>query len=108
MVLLGGACGSASAAGQETLQALEEVVVTATRRELALSDAPLAVSVLSERDLQETGVRAFRDYLTFIPGVAFSDVGQADAKITVRGISTDIWSEVRDLSVANCGSRSHG
>jgi iron complex outermembrane recepter protein len=100
MVLLGGACGcgSARAAGQQTPPGLEEIVVTATRRELALSDAPLAVSVLSERDLEETGVRAFRDYLGFIPGAAFSDVGFADAKITVRGISTDIFSEVRDLT----------
>lgn len=99
-VFLGAGCilGPAAANGQEAPSGLEEIVVTATRRDLVLSDVPLAMSVLSERDIKESGFRAFRDYLSSIPGVAFSDVGLTDAKITVRGISTDIWSEVRDLT----------
>lgn len=91
-------CVAQPATGKPAVEELEEIVVTATRRQLALSDVPLSMSVLSERAIYETGARGFRDYVTLIPGATFSDVGYADAKITVRGISTDIFSEVRDLT----------
>jgi len=77
---------------------LEEVVVTATRRPEPLREVPLSVSVLTDDELALRGARNFRDYANAVAGVSFSDVGYADAKVTIRGVSTDIYSEVRPLT----------
>jgi iron complex outermembrane receptor protein len=48
---------------------LEEVTVTATRRETSLQDAPVAVQVLDERSLGALNVGSFQDYLKYTPGM---------------------------------------
>ncbi|WFL76291.1 hypothetical protein P7228_09800 [Altererythrobacter arenosus] len=45
------------------------IVVTATRREGALQDAPLAVTALGEQALQDRSVSAIEDIGNFAPGV---------------------------------------
>jgi outer membrane receptor protein involved in Fe transport len=77
---------------------LEEIIVTATKRETRLVQVPFSLHVISADELARTGARGFRDYMSKIPGASFSDVGYFDAKLTVRGISTDIYSEVRPLT----------
>jgi len=65
---------------------LQEVVVTATRHEEALSKVPLSVSVLTKDSMDLKGIKDFADVARFTPGVAF-DTSQTNA-IAIRGISS--------------------
>ena len=57
----------------ENLQALGEVVVTATRTPKLLKDAPIVTRVITERDIQRTDATHIGDLLqTEIPGIEFS------------------------------------
>ena len=70
--------------------ALEEIVVTATRREERLRDVPQAVAVLTGDQLAAIGISTAEDYASFLPGLSFNRAGFADRvglDLTVRGVS---------------------
>jgi iron complex outermembrane receptor protein len=65
--------------------ALQEVVVTATRREQSLSKVPISVIALTEEGLDQRGIKDFADVARFTPGVNFDTSGTNN--ISIRGIS---------------------
>jgi iron complex outermembrane recepter protein len=90
------ACGSAAAwADQPPAQptteeatptvGLQEVVVTATRREQSLSKVPISVTALTQESLDERGIKDFAEVARFTPGVNFDNSGTNN--ISIRGIS---------------------
>lgn len=48
---------------------IEEILVTATKREASMQDVPVAVSALGEESLDQLGVSNFEDYLLQLPNV---------------------------------------
>ena len=80
-----GAPGSASenAPGQ----GLQEVVVTATRREEALSQIPISVTAITSANIDALGIKDFNDVARFTPGVAVDTSGTNS--IAIRGISAN-------------------
>jgi outer membrane receptor protein involved in Fe transport len=64
---------------------LGEVVVTATRREEALSKVPISVTALTQESMDVRGIRDFSDVARFTPGVNFDNSGTNN--ISIRGIS---------------------
>src|SRR5262249_56297808 len=64
---------------------LQEVVVTATRREEAISNIPISVTAITSANIDALGIRDFNDVARFTPGVAI-DTGGTNA-IAIRGIS---------------------
>jgi outer membrane receptor protein involved in Fe transport len=86
----GGAVASrpALAQGQEAKQ-LEEIVVTASRREEQLQDVALAVSVLDTTALADAGLTGLPEILQFVPGVSVDDSGAAyNSSVYMRGINS--------------------
>jgi len=91
---LGIAAGPATVHGQELDQAsrmLEEVVVTARRREEGLQDAPLAVSAYTSDSLDYRGVTRLDELAKFAPGLTLENnpsFGGASnsAAIYLRGV----------------------
>ena len=86
-----GAVGPVSAQGT-----LEEVVVTARKREEALLDVPLSLTALTAGAIEAKGLLQFKDVVDFTPGFFFSEhsVGRGDRSnrlLIVRGmrISTE-------------------
>ena len=71
-------------------QVIEEVVVTARRREESLQESPVSVSALSERFLQENGIRSFEEFAASVPGLSFVGNGSPENKIVIRGVSTGV------------------
>lgn len=69
---------------------LEEIVVTALRREQRLQDVPAAITVLDGDTLASKGGQDYRDYLTSIPGVSFAESGLRAVRVTIRGVSDGI------------------
>ena len=63
--------------------ALEEIVVTARKREEALVDIPFAVSAFSEEELNVSNLKNFVDMSLFTPGLTYQ---QATANRADRGV----------------------
>lgn len=74
---------AAPAAGQ-----LEEIVVTAQKREQRLQDVPLSVSAISGEEMDREGARDFHDILLSIPGVSYSSTEPGQSRYSIRGVST--------------------
>ncbi len=77
------ASSDAAAAGSG---ALEEIVVTATRREENISKVPISITAMSQDDLDQKGVRDFSEMVRFTPGVSIDSSGTN--AISIRGISS--------------------
>lgn len=67
---------------------LDEIIVTATRRSLRLSDVPLSIQAISGADLERQGAVNFADYGRTVAGVSFIDAGPGRSQIFIRGVST--------------------
>ena len=67
--------------------ALEEIVVTAQKREQSFNDVGVSVGVLSGAELAEAGNKSIVDVATQIPNLQFKTVvGNTIPNITIRGI----------------------
>jgi iron complex outermembrane recepter protein len=67
---------------------LEEIVVTAQKREQRLQDVPLAVSAISGTEIERKGALDFHDILLSIPGVSYSGSQSGQSSYSIRGVST--------------------
>jgi iron complex outermembrane receptor protein len=87
--MLAGLAMPASAQAQESEQAaeggLETVVVTAERREQDLQDIPIAVTVLSEQDLQRRAVDDVTDLSAVAPSLSISTINRSTF-VNIRGV----------------------
>ncbi len=80
---------------------LEEIIVTARKREETLIDVPVAVSVLTSKDIEAKGVQNLYDVALFTPGLTYFDAIQSQLGTPViRGISqTNLGSPDRNVAV---------
>jgi len=79
--------GAARAADEpESAGVLQEVVVTATRREESLSKVPISVSAFTQENIDIRGIKDFQDVAKFTPGVNIDNTGTNN--ISIRGISS--------------------
>jgi outer membrane receptor protein involved in Fe transport len=67
---------------------LEEVVVTAEKREERLQDVPIPVTAINTQALTESGQVLLRDYYSSIPGLNVSPGVQSSQDLSIRGITT--------------------
>jgi iron complex outermembrane receptor protein len=66
--------------------ALEEIVVTATRREESISKVPISITAINEDTIDKKGIKDFQDIVRFTPGVSIDTSGTN--AISIRGISS--------------------
>ena len=66
---------------------LQEVIVTANRREESLSKVPSSVAALSQDTLDNLGAKDITDIVRFTPGLTTINQGNA-VSITIRGIGS--------------------
>src|ERR1700730_17365116 len=55
--------------GTASVTTLEDVIVTAQKRDERLKDVPISISVISGADLEKSSVFSVTDALTQVPGV---------------------------------------
>lgn len=67
---------------------IEEILVTATKREESMQDVPVAVSALTEESLDQLGVTNFEDYLLQLPNVTAGGSGPGQNTIYIRGVAS--------------------
>jgi iron complex outermembrane receptor protein len=71
-------------------ETLEEVIVTATKREANPRELPASVTALRGDDLEKRGAQGQEDFLKQVPGVTFSNDTINANRITIRGIGADL------------------
>lgn len=70
-------------------QAVDTVVITATKRTGTIQEAPVAVSAITGTQLEEAGLRSSQDLFARIPSADITlNNGSTNANIYIRGIGT--------------------
>jgi outer membrane receptor protein involved in Fe transport len=67
---------------------LEEIVVTAQRREQSLQDVPIAIDVISADSIQKEGFDNLEELTAFSPGVFVNEGGDQGSDTFIRGFGT--------------------
>jgi outer membrane receptor protein involved in Fe transport len=78
--------GPAAATAPSANPALQEVVVTATRRSEPLSKVPLSVTAVTQDQMDQLGIKDIQDLVKYVPGVSIDTTGTN--AISIRGISS--------------------
>lgn len=78
---------------------LEEIIVTANRREEALQKSSLSIQVLSDDQIRQAGVTHSQDLNRLIPGIQIAGGGNA-AQIYIRGVGDFAASPLSNPAVA--------
>ena len=71
-----------------TLGQIEEVIVTAKKREQSLQDVPIALQAFSGDQIRELGVARASDVVMLAPNMAISQQNMMNSSIAIRGIGT--------------------
>ena len=70
--------------------ALEEVVVTARKREESLQTVPLAITALTEKELVRRSIRTIGDVAQNTPGLTYFDLSSQLSTPVIRGLSQTV------------------
>jgi iron complex outermembrane receptor protein len=68
---------------------LEEVTVTAQKRETRLEDTPVAVSAFTPDSIERNHIQALADVALRAPSVSFVQINKGEAYISIRGSRVD-------------------
>lgn len=71
-----------------SVTSLDEIVVTAQRREERLLEVPIAISAVTSELLEDAGAAQLSDILDSTPGVGIVDDGSGTQFIQIRGINS--------------------
>jgi outer membrane receptor protein involved in Fe transport len=79
---------AAAAAATPASTAVQEVIVTATKRAESLQRVPVAVTALTPQILTNHQVSTSDDYIKLLPSVSYQTFGPGQSQIYFRGITT--------------------
>ncbi len=78
------------AAEMPAAAALKPVVVTATRNERAIDDAPVRTEVVTREEIERTHARTLKQALENVPGLQLREVlGKSGYELSLQGLSAD-------------------
>jgi iron complex outermembrane receptor protein len=78
---------------------LDEIIVTAEKREASLQDVPISMTAVTGETLENLAIDDMMDLYVQTPGLSFSRAG-GEAQVYIRGIGTDAFGVTIDPSVA--------
>ncbi len=64
---------------------LQEVVVTAQKREEKLHDVPMGVTAITSEELQKQQLVSLEDLQSKVPGLSLTEVQPGETRLTLRG-----------------------
>lgn len=86
-VLAGAATAQTPPAPASTGTQLEEIIVTAQKREQNLQDVPVSIQAIDTRKLEQLQVAHFDDYLKYLPSLSSQSYGPGQSQLYVRGVT---------------------
>jgi iron complex outermembrane receptor protein len=83
------------------IKGIEEIVITARKREETLQDTPISVTAFSEADILDAGIGRADDIGRFTPNLQFDQNAgeQGSARLQIRGVGTGDPIATRDPGV---------
>ena len=93
--------------------ALEEIIVTATKRTMSTQDIPATVQAITQESLASMGAKGMDDYARFIPSVNVVTYGAGSSTVVFRGAITGAGYIAQstssvyldEISITNTGSQ---
>ncbi|MDH5255280.1 MAG: TonB-dependent receptor plug domain-containing protein, partial [Gammaproteobacteria bacterium] len=73
---------------QQSPLGLDEIIVTAQKREESLQDVPISVQALGTIKLEQLNVTDFDDYANLLPSVSFVTIRPGYAQVYMRGVAS--------------------
>ena len=83
----GYALDAAAATADAGSGVLQEVVVTARKREENLQDVPISIDVFTQKDLKNLGIVSLDDYAQKVPSMSYISTGPGTQLFVMRGVS---------------------
>lgn len=84
---------------QDQPASLDDVIVTAQRREQSLQDVPIAVTAFNAETLERTGAQGIQDVAAKAPGVTLTQFNIGEPQLYIRGVGTTSDSAASDPSI---------
>ena len=78
---------------------LDEVIVTAQRREQSLQDVPVAITAFGAETLERTAATGIQDVVGKAPGVTLTQFNIGEPQVFIRGVGTTSDSAASDPSI---------
>ena len=66
---------------------IEEITVTATKRESTIQDVPFSINVMTQEDIQRSGATNFEELSRNIAGLTVQNLGPGQSQVAIRGLS---------------------
>lgn len=79
---------NAFAAPGDQATTVDEVIVTAQKRDENLQDVPISVQALPTERLEQLGVSDFNDYVKYLPSVSYQTVAPGFSGVYMRGVAS--------------------
>ena len=88
-----------AASAQSQVLTLEEVFVTAQKREQSLQEVPVSITAFTADLIERAGISDFSDYAVKTPNVGFQQQGnRANTKFSIRGI-TNVGGQANSVGI---------
>jgi iron complex outermembrane receptor protein len=105
--------GGAYAAAPAVQQTLEDVVVTATKREEKLKDVAMGISAVSGDDLVRRNEAGFVDFAAQVPGLSLQSVNAGQIRLVLRGanvgsVGATVATVIDDIPFSMTGAQTNG
>ncbi|WP_082737454.1 TonB-dependent receptor [Sphingopyxis granuli] len=97
---LASASSAAADAPTDNTYVANEIVVTAQKRVESVQDVPIAITALSQKNLEEQKIESGADIMRAVPNLTFSKSNFTSYNISIRGIGTKAISATSDPGVA--------
>ena len=78
----------ANTTGAQSQSGLEEIIVTATRRESTVQNTPISMTAVSGQDIQDRGLADLRTLAQSVPGVSMRTSGPGQTEFEMRGMAS--------------------
>jgi iron complex outermembrane recepter protein len=79
---------------------IEEIIVTATKREMNMQDLGQSISTLSSETIARQAMQGMEDFVRALPSVSLSNSLPGRNSVTMRGVSTGLQEFYTDSQVA--------
>ncbi len=81
--------------------AIEEVIVTAQRREQALTDVPVSMAAFSGEQLSNAGIDSTEDLVVLTPSISFNKhIAPFQNTLRIRGVGTNVAAPTIESSIS--------
>lgn len=84
---------------QDQTSALDDVIVTAQRREQSIQDVPIAITAFNAETLERTAATGISDVAAKAPGVTLTQFNIGEPQLYIRGVGTTSDSAASDPSI---------